>query len=328
MDNERAEKDRGVYSRSVPIERRRLFVALGALGSGLAAQGAAATPAPAPAVAPGEFDEHELEVPGERLARRCLLLVPRSGAKRVVVLFHGLGETTGEAVGIRAWADRYGLVAAAARLRRPPVVRTLPGVTFLTDERLAELNTTLAREPFRGIAVACPFTPNVFKQPSTAVALDRYATWVTDGLVPELRARLGLGAGPEAVGVDGVSLGGYVSLEVFLRRPEAFGAAGATQGAIGVNLVDAYAARLEAALERAGKRPLRFATSSWDKGRTSSIRLAKKLAARGVDATLAESPGPHDQRWLCEVGSLELLLHYDRVLAEAASAVPATRQNP
>jgi enterochelin esterase-like enzyme len=197
-------------------------------------------------------------------------------------------------------------------------------VTFLTDARLGEINAGLAREPFRGLAVACPFTPNVFKQPSTPAALDRYATWVTDGLLPEVRAALGLGAGPEAIGIDGVSLGGFVSLEVFLRRPEAFGAAGATQGAFGVNLVDSYVARLEAALARVGKRPLRFATSSWDKGRTSSVKLARKLRARGVDATLAESPGPHDQRWLREVGSLELLLHYDRVLA----AAPVTGRNP
>ena len=304
------------------IERRRLLVALGALGSGLASKGAAALPA-APA-APTEFDEQELEIPGERLARRCLLLVPPSGAKRVVVLFHGLGETTGEAVGIRAWADRYGLVAAAERLRGPPVVRTLKDVTFLTDERLSEINATLAREPFRGIAVACPFTPNVFKQPSLPMALERYAAWIADGLLPEVRARLGLGTGPEAIGVDGVSLGGFVSLEVFLRRPEAFGAAGATQGAFGVNLVEPYAQRLEAALARVGKRSLRFATSSWDKGRTSSIKLAKKLAARGIDATLAESPGPHDQRWLREVASLELLLHYDRVLG----AAPVAGRNP
>lgn len=308
------------------IERRRLFVALGALGSGLSTRRAAADPAPEAALP--EFDEHELEVPGERLARRCLLLVPRAGANRLVVLFHGLGETTGEAVGIRAWADRYGLVAAAGRLRSPPVVRTLPGVTFLTDARLGEINGELAREPFEGVAVACPFTPNVFKQPSTPVALDRYAAWVVDGLMPELRARVPLGAFPSDVGIDGVSLGGFVSLEVFLRRPEAFGALGATQGAFGVNLVDAYAARLQAAFERVGPRSLRLAVSSWDKGRTSSIRLAKKLAERGIAAKLVESPGPHDQRWLREVGSLELLLHYDRSLVSQAGLVPAVRRSP
>jgi pimeloyl-ACP methyl ester carboxylesterase len=299
----------------VPIDRRRLLLALGAL-TGAAVQGRAAAGEAGP---DADLDEQELDVPGERLAHRCLLLVPRGGARRVVLLFHGLGETTSEALGIRAWADRYGLVAAAARLRRPPVVRTLPDVTFLTDARLGELNAALAREPFRGLALACPYTPNFFKQPSTSAALDRYAAWTVDALLPAVRRSLGLTRDDGAVAVDGVSLGGFVSLEVFLRRPEAFQAAGATQAAIGENLVSTYAERLNVALERVGPRPLRLATSSWDGGRKASVALAKKLAARGVAATLSESPGPHDQRWLREVGSLELLMHYDRVLSPDAT---------
>lgn len=300
----------------VTLDRRGFFVALGAVGVSLrqaSAAGAAAR----------ELEEHELDVPGERLARRCLLLIPRGGADRLVVLFHGLGETTSEGVGIRAWADRYGLVAAASRLARPPVVRTLSDANFLTDTRLAELNAALAREPFRGPAFACPFTPNVFKQPSTAAALDRYTDWVTDALVPAARQRLGSAATAGAVAVDGVSLGGFVALEVFLRRPEAFQAAGATQPAIRENLVPGYAARFSAARERAGPRPLRIATSSWDGGRKASLALVKALRARGVEAAFSESPGPHDQRWLREVGSLELMFHYDRVLGPApASAAP------
>ncbi len=303
------------YTATVTIDRRRLLIALGALGalgSGLAAPAVHA----APVEAELELDEQVLEVPGERLARRCLLLTPRAAkAQRLLVLFHGLGETTSEALGIRAWADRYGLVAAARRLRRPPVERTLPDAKFLTDERLGELNQTLAREPFRGLAIACPFTPNVFKQPSTFGALDRYAAWLADALLPQLRSKLELPSGAEAIAVDGVSLGGFVSLEVFLRRPEAFGAVGTTQGAFGQNLVNTYAERIRAALERVGRRPVRVATSSWDKTRVSSLNLAKELAARGVEVTLTVSPGPHDQRWLREVGSLELLHYYDRVLA-------------
>jgi len=287
-----------------------MLVALGALGAALRVGAAGAAPG-------AELEEAELEVPGERLARRCLLLVPRGGAERVLVLLHGLGETTSEAVGIRAWADRYGLVTAAARLSRPPVVRTLPDVTFLTDARLTELNAALGREPFRGLALACPFTPNVFKQPSTVGALDRYAAWLTEGLLPAVRKQLGLPANGGAVALDGVSLGGFVALEVFLRRPGAFEAAGATQPAIGANLVRSYAARFAAAREQVGARPLRIATSSWDGGRQASVALVKQLGARGVEATLSESPGPHDQRWLREVGSLELLFHYDRVLAPA-----------
>jgi hypothetical protein len=263
-----------------------------------------------------ELDERELEIPGERLARRCLLLVPRapSGRERLVVLFHGLGETVSESLGIRAWADRYGLVAAHQRLRRPPVARTLSDVKFLTDERLGLLNRDLGKAPFRGLVVACPFTPNVYRQPSTAAALDRYATWVVDRLLPAVAQELGRPRGALAPAVDGVSLGGYVSLEVFLRRPEAFGAVGCTQGAFKERLADAYAARLAKAFDAVGRKPIRVATSGWDSGRAASERLARRLGERGIDATLSVPPGPHDQRWLREVGTLELLYHYDRLL--------------
>lgn len=307
------------YTRAVTVDRRGFFVALGGIAATLRAGEAAA----AESLPDIELEEHELDVPGERLARRCLLLVPRGGARRLVVLFHGLGETTSEGVGIRAWADRYGLVAAAARLARPPVLRTLPDVTFLTDARLAELNAALDREPFHGLALACPYTPNVFKQPSTAVALDRYAAWVTDALVPAVWQRLGVAPTAAAVAVDGVSLGGFVSLEVFLRRPQAFQAVGATQPAIRENLVPGYAARFTTARERVGGRPLRIATSSWDGGKKASVALVKALRARGIETTFSESPGPHDQRWLREVGSLELLFHYDRALAALPPASAA-----
>jgi pimeloyl-ACP methyl ester carboxylesterase len=295
------------------LDRRRLLHALFAL-AGAASPGLARAEASDPS---SSFQERVLEVPGEKLARRCLLLVPRDAGPiaRVLVLFHGLGETTSEALGIRAWADRYGLVSAARRLGAPPVARTLTDVVLLTDARLAELNRELAREPFRGFAVACPFTPNVFRQPSTAKALDRYATWVTGSLLAELRRELGLGPNGGTFAVDGVSLGGYVSLEVFLRKPEVFVAAGATQGAFSTNLADSYAQRFEQALARVGPRTLRIATSEWDGKRSASERLVAKLALRGIPATLALSPGGHDQRFLREVGSLELLHHYGRTLS-------------
>jgi hypothetical protein len=263
-------------------------------------------------------------VPGEKLARRCLLLVPSApeATRRVVVLFHGLAETSSESIGIRAWADRYGLVAAASRLQNPPVTRTMTMPVLLTDARLAELNRSLAAEPYGGVAVACPYTPNVFRQPSTPLSLDRYSAWIVDGLLPEIRKTLPLPDGPSAVGVDGVSLGGYVSLEVFLRRPEAFGAVGALQAAVGDNLGDYYATRFKSAFDRVGRRPLRIATTAWDKERPTSERLVSRLRARGVPVTLDTSPGGHDQGFLREAGSLELLYYYDRTLPRPGGRQP------
>lgn len=313
----RAEQNAGLrYTFGVvKLRRRPVLLALGTLPLCSRAALAGAEP---------ELEEHELEVSGERLSRRCLVLVPRAAPRprRLLVLFHGLGETSSEALGIRAFADRYGLVTADWRLRQPPVARTLKDVVYLSDERLERLNGELSRAPYRGLTLVCPYTPNVFRQPSTAAALDRYAAWVVDALLPEVRRRFDVPAGPGSAAVDGVSLGGYVSLEVFLRRPEAFGAAGSVQGAFGVPLANAYAARFAAALGRVGERTLRLATSTGDGGRAASERLHEKLRERGIASTLSVTPGPHNQRWLCEVGSLELLLHYERARFAADSRPP------
>jgi len=268
-----------------------------------------------------ELEEHELEVPGERLARRCLLLTPPTPADRhrVLLLCHGLGETSSEGLGIRAFADRYGLLSAYQRLRSPPVARTLKDASFLTDERLATVNGALAQAPFRGFTIACPFTPNVFRQPSTPGSLDRYAAWLVDAVLPAIGKRLGRAPAELVTAIDGVSLGGYVALEVFLRRPRAFAAVGSTQGAFGVPLADAYVTRFERVFNDTGRRPLRVGTSTGDGGRKASERLVRELGKKGIDAQLSLSPGPHDQRWLREVGTLDLLFDYDRVLGRPAA---------
>lgn len=233
----------------------------------------------------------------------------------MLVLLHGLGETKSEELGIRAWTDRYGLCAADERLRQPPVKRILTDAVYLTDARLSELGTELERAPYRGCAVACPYTPNVFRAGPTA--LDRYAKWLVDRLVPAVRRELDVDA--LSIGLDGVSLGGYASLEVFLRRPEAFASVGSLQGAIGPATVEGYVGRIERAFATSGRRPLRIATSSWDPGRKANEKLAERLEKRGIPAALSVPPGPHDQRFLREAGTLELLLWHDRALPERPS---------
>jgi hypothetical protein len=80
---------------------------------------------------------------GGDLARRAVVLVPRGlGAGQrvpVLVLLHGLGETSSEALGVRAWIDRYGLLTSHARLARPPVGPE-SGRGDLTETRAHEIN--------------------------------------------------------------------------------------------------------------------------------------------------------------------------------------------
>src|SRR5262245_25359826 len=72
------------------------------------------------------FDLLDLRLEGSRdLARRAVVLVPRDlpAGTRVplLILLHGLGETTNEEAGVRAWIDRYGLLRCHTRLAHPPV---------------------------------------------------------------------------------------------------------------------------------------------------------------------------------------------------------------
>jgi pimeloyl-ACP methyl ester carboxylesterase len=301
----------------VLIDRRQACLGAAAFFASLgAARPAFAAGCPA-------FETRTLEVPGETLARRCRLLVPRNGARpgRLLVLLHGLGETKNETLGIGAWAERYGVCEAYERLRKPPIRRTLADAVYLTDARLSELDRELERAPFRELAIACPFTPNVFRAGPTGAVLDRYAAWLVDGVLPALGRELGVRE--PKVGLDGVSLGGYAALEVFLRRPQAFASIGSLQGAISERAAEAFAARFERAFAASGRRPLRIATSSWDPGRAANERLVARLAKLDIHATLSVPPGPHDQRFLREAGSLELLLWHDRALRSCSES-----QNP
>ena len=69
-------------------------------------------------------DDEPLDLRTLRIDHEVLLALPRDPAPpgRLVVLLHGLAETSDEHTGVRAWVDRYGLVTAVRRLIRAPLV--------------------------------------------------------------------------------------------------------------------------------------------------------------------------------------------------------------
>ncbi len=301
------------------VSRRQLLEALAALAASSIGSSASAG-AGAAETASTVLSVEELDVPGEtKLARRCLLLRPAATRpERLLVLFHGLGETVQVKLGLYAWAKPYGLMRAYERLHAPPLVREAKEAGYLTDEHRARLNAELAQKPLGGLAVACPFTPNVYDAGPIANALDRYATWIAGTLLPELRRRLALRPGA-GVGIDGVSLGGFMALEVFLRRPEPFAAFGCAQGAFGVALAEVYARRIRDVFAAVGPRPIHIATSRDDPFRPAAERLRKRLLAAQADVDFVSTPGPHSQSWLREVGSIDVLRFYHRTLTAAPS---------
>lgn len=271
-----------------------------------------------PPAPPLDLDVRDFSVEGDKaLGRRFVLLTPKHlGAEEKVpllVLLHGLGETTDERMGAYAWLERYGLGTAYDRLRRPPVAR-ISKSGYFSDVRVAAVNAELAQRPFKGLAIACPFTPNVQKM-SRGPALDGYARWICEVVIPRARREAPVLAGAAHTGLDGVSLGGYVGLEVFLRRPEVFGAWGGVQAAIMSYMAEGYASKLAAvAASASSPRPIHLETSEADPYREANELLARSLAKKGAKADLLVLPGHHNQPWLREAGTLEMLLWHDRSL--------------
>jgi len=273
-----------------------------------------------------DLEARELELPGDRaLGRRMMLAIPRdlpAGERRpLLVLLHGLGETGDERMGARAWLERYGLATSYARLSRAPVARTSKRPD-LTEEHLRALNEELRRAPFRGFVIACPYTPNVNKASNPKAALDGYARWIAEVVVPRARSDAPVATDASNVALDGCSLGGYVALEVFTRRPEIFGAIGVVQAAIGAYRAPGYAERIAAIVAAHGPRGVHVETSTDDPFRAANEALAAELDKQRVPRDAIVLPGPHDQPWLREVGTLEMLRWHDRRFRTSTARVP------
>lgn len=247
---------------------------------------------------------------------RAMVLAPKrlaAGEKApVLVLFHGLGEAKeGHASGTFAWLDRYGLGSSYARLRAPPLA-SVEKRHDLTPDRASALTAELGGHPFEGLVLVCPFTPNVWSFKSPETALDALTTFVTGALLDRI-AREVTASDPTRVGVDGCSLGGFVALEVFARRPDRFATAGVVQPAIAARSIERYADALAGA---AGKtlRGVHVESSKADPFLGVSEKLARALGDRHVANEFIAPKGPHDQPFLRDVGTIEMLLWHDRAL--------------
>ncbi len=300
------------------MKRRDALLGGLALSSGLCGARAEAKPLTSEQLAMAE-----LQLPGDRAFGRALLFTPKKLGPRpeLLILLHGLGETHDQVVGMRAFAERYGLLQAVARLSQPPLSRTLPKQEYFGDGRLDELNARLQSRPFRCPVLLCPFTPNPYKSGGGAL-LGRYGEFLVGALKAEVEGRVGVSFPSERCFISGVSLGGYVALESFVRKPEAFGGLGVVQGAFAAAQAGRYAEAIRAASERLGPRHVEILSSSLDPYRKPSEALYQQLQRRQVSSRLRVSPGPHDQAWLRESGVIELLLGAEYAFSEERGAAP------
>lgn len=294
---------------------RRAFLATGLLG--LAAcrkrrDDAAPQPVSAPSLSAAPPPEPELDVldwelPGDN---RCVVLVPKgaTGKLPLLIALHGMGETTSPRKGAYGWLESYQLDRILHRLRTPPLdEKAFQGL--VTTSRLAEINADLAKRPFGGLVIACPYLPRTI---GAELPYDTYGKWLADTLIPKLRAETPALATTVATGIDGVSLGGITSLRVGLARPDVFGAIGALQPAVNDENGAESVAQLIA--EKIEGRPLRIVTSTDDSYRVPLTTLDEKLWARKVTHQFFVSEGPHDYIWNQGPGGIEMVLWHDRVL--------------
>lgn len=306
---------------------RRTF--LGAVAAGLTAFESRIVEADS--FSSADIDVRDLALPGDRaLGQRMTLVIPKKIALTsnlsLLVLLHGLGETGDQRTGVFAWLERYGLASNLERLYRPPIVRTAKRGDF-TEEHLRAVNADLAATPFTGFAIACPYTPNVNRAANLKTTLDGYASWITDTVIPTARREVSISNDIGRTAIDGCSLGGFVAIEVFLRKPQSFGALGTVQAAIGTHRAAPYAERLANVIKEHGPRGLHIETSSGDPFREANEALANELTKKGVAQETIILPGPHDQPWLREVGTLEMLRWHDRRFRRVVST-PSTPSKP
>jgi hypothetical protein len=234
---------------------------------------------------------------------------------RFPVLFalHGRGEANkGPVEGVMGWPRDYALLRAIERLCAPPLtVADYEG--FVDDARLTETNASLASTPWKGLVVVCPYLPDVdLHKPAP---FKDYARYLLQVVLPRVRAELPAFASASATGIDGVSLGGAAALRIGLDNPEAFGAVGSLQAAIGEEQVSEYRDLARSARARNSALALRLLTSKDDYFHSAIGHTSAALRAAAISHEYLDVPGPHDYPFNRGPGALEMLLWHDRVLA-------------
>ncbi len=236
---------------------------------------------------------------------------PRPKNRPLLVALHGRGEADrGLDAGSHAWLDDYALDHIHRRLYAPPLVAAdLHNMT--NYDRLDKLNASLAAAPYRGIALACPYTPHLGTH--SLDATQPFARFVVDHLLRRLRDDTGSKAERKGVGIDGVSMGGRLALLVGLMHPEVFGVVGALQPALEGDDADTISRLMRAAAARKLPVKLRLVTSDDDYFLGAVVAASTRLRADGVKHELLVIPGSHGYEFNRGPGGAEMQHWHERV---------------
>jgi acetyl esterase/lipase len=298
------------------MDRRRVLLSGLALAAAACDRHKPAPPAPPP---PGGAWRLASFAPGPDApeGERAMMLAPweadagpDAAARPLLVALHGRGEAgRGLDVGAGGWPNDYLLDRLHRRLQAPPLeAADLQDMT--SPARLGRLNASLAAAPYRGLAVACPYTPVV--RDKSVEGAQPFARFVLEQLLPRLRAEVGSQADRAATGIDGVSMGGRLALLVGLSHPEVFGVVGALQPALSVDEAPLVSALAQAAMAKA-RVLLRLVTSEKDYFLDAVKAASERMRADGVPHELLIIPGTHGYEFNRGPGGAEMMLWHERV---------------
>jgi hypothetical protein len=236
----------------------------------------------------------------------------------MLIALHGRGEALkGPERGARGWVDDYAMLRAMQRLANPPLTAA-DFENIVSPKRLEKLNQALEQEPFRGLVVLCPYTPDLLAGDKPFERVRPYAQFLVDVLLPRARQELPVIGTPETTGIDGVSLGGRVGFLSGLMAAEQFHTVAGLQAAFDSD--DAWAlGRLgDDAYRRNRNLRFRLLTSERDYFIEANQTIAAEFERRRLPMKFLLVPGPHDYIFNRGPGSIEMLFFHDRALRRAA----------
>ncbi len=232
----------------------------------------------------------------------------------LLIALHGRGEAMkGPVRGARGWVDDYALGRAIRRLSMPPL--TSGDFEEIVDtKRLNTINGMLQAQPYAGLVVLCPYTPDVLTGERPFERAVPYAKFLAETLIPRARRELPVIDAARATGIDGVSLGGRVSLLAGLYQPGSFGAIATLQAAFDSSDASRLAALGSAALKVNPELKFRFLTSDGDYFLGANRALDAAFSQSHILHEFLVVPGPHDYIFNRGPGAIEMLLYHDRAL--------------
>lgn len=245
---------------------------------------------------------------------RAVILVPRASTDGqrfpVLVALPGRGEALrGAEVSAYAWVKTYKLLAIFAALARGRLVEGDLG-SMVEPSRLEAMNQSLAAAPFGGVILVCPHVPDLTGARNLAPT-ERWGQSLLEHVLPRVRRECPVS---DAVGIDGVSMGGRVAMLVGLANPGDFASVSGIQPAFQASEAASLTERARAYLAARPGGKIRLLTSDRDHFRAAVGEIDGVMRRAGVAHEHRLVVGPHDYSFNEGPGGAELLLWHERVL--------------